>query len=902
MKNFYKYLVVPIMLVLTFNCELAFSQNVGINSTGAPASSSSMLDISSIVSGVLIPRMTEAQRDAIVSPATSLLIYQTDNSPGYYYNSGTPVSPVWSALLSNSTSGTGGWGLSGNTSTVAGTDYIGTTDAVDWVIKTNNAERVRVKSAGNVGVGTTSPGSKLTIESGVGGNPSSTYLTTAANAAHSSQATSLTGTRFMTGIGANASPAPYAWIQAQHTDNSAKIISINPLGGNVGIGTNTPAAQLDVYGNIYLTNTIGSARSVSPSNNQSQMEFLGATTFSTGAGMRFRAAEYSGGPGQAELWFGGDTPDDSNVGHLRIYHRDGTGAASELVRLIPSGNFGIGTNSPAEKLHVSGNARISGLAGTGTRMVQADANGTLTDLAAGTAAQVLNGVGSWVDPNTLVSGDISDVTAGAGLTGGGSSGAVTLTAAANNGIHVDGTADEIRLGGTLIEPTTIQLDIKDLIFDLNSTGDFYVVDPSDNRAFTVQDNGYVGVGIGTGSPATALEIGDGIGDEVITVNAGATSGSDEGYFAFEQNGSVGMSVGYLAGNSITSRELRITNGLGLTGAPLVTFEQGGNVGIGTTVPGAKLHIGAFNDNHLLLTSSNNNYGWRIDTKDNGSGDVPYRIYRRTAGVDTQVLTIRNENGNVGIGATAPLTKLDVNGTITSRSSISFLRDIDTDEMRISGGNGFSFVSNGIKGAGIILHGANDAANAGDMELHYMDGSEFHIKKTSASGTTSTKIMVDANGDVGIGTPSNSNYKLIINGKLKTNDINETSDVRLKKDVVTIDKALEKVTRLRGVYFNWRTEEYQERHFEETLQMGVIAQEVEKVIPEVVSNDGDGFKSVEYSKLVGVLIEAIKEQEQSINQLQNENESLKSSIKNLQVNHTERIEQLERLQGLKAENK
>ncbi len=78
-------------------------------------------------------------------------------------------------------------------------------------------------------------------------------------------------------------------------------------------------------------------------------------------------------------------------------------------------------------------------------------------------------------------------------------------------------------------------------------------------------------------------------------------------------------------------------------------------------------------------------------------------------------------------------------------------------------------------------------------------------------------------------------------------------------------------------------------------MGVIAQEMEKVIPEVVSTDTEGFKSVEYSKLVGILIEAIKE-------LEAENNQLISEVNKLQIDHTRRIEHLERLQGLKAENK
>jgi hypothetical protein len=72
-----------------------YAQNVGINSDGSSPNASAMLDIKSASSGLLIPRMTLAQRNAISSPAAGLLIYQTDNTPGFYYNAGTPSSPNW---------------------------------------------------------------------------------------------------------------------------------------------------------------------------------------------------------------------------------------------------------------------------------------------------------------------------------------------------------------------------------------------------------------------------------------------------------------------------------------------------------------------------------------------------------------------------------------------------------------------------------------------------------------------------------------------------------------------------------------------------------------------------------------------------------------------------------------
>lgn len=96
-----KFLPLLSLLTLSF---FASAQNVAINTDGSTANSSSMLDIKSTTKGVLIPRMTAAQKAAITTPATGLLVYQTDGTSGFYYNSGTPASPVWQ-YISTGTAG-----------------------------------------------------------------------------------------------------------------------------------------------------------------------------------------------------------------------------------------------------------------------------------------------------------------------------------------------------------------------------------------------------------------------------------------------------------------------------------------------------------------------------------------------------------------------------------------------------------------------------------------------------------------------------------------------------------------------------------------------------------------------------------------------------------------------------
>jgi hypothetical protein len=92
----------------------------------------------------------------------------------------------------------------------------------------------------------------------------------------------------------------------------------------------------------------------------------------------------------------------------------------------------------------------------------------------------------------------------------------------------------------------------------------------------------------------------------------------------------------------------------------------------------------------------------------------------------------------------------------------------------------------------------------------------------------------------------------------TADIVAYSDERIKDNVETIDNALDKVNQLRGVSFNRKSDGKQ--------SIGVIAQEIEKVLPEVVTEDDKGIKGVSYGNIVGVLIEAIKEQQKQIDEL------------------------------------
>jgi hypothetical protein len=130
----------------------------------------------------------------------------------------------------------------------------------------------------------------------------------------------------------------------------------------------------------------------------------------------------------------------------------------------------------------------------------------------------------------------------------------------------------------------------------------------------------------------------------------------------------------------------------------------------------------------------------------------------------------------------------------------------------------------------------------EAELEKLDGI------TNGTVAASKAVVVDSNKDA-------SGFRNITaTGTVQGAEVTATSDERLKSDIKTIDNALDKVMNMRGVSYTKQAER----------GIGVIAQEIEKVLPEVVT-DGE-YKSVAYGNIVGVLIEAIKEQQKQIDEL------------------------------------
>ena len=224
------------------------------------------------------------------------------------------------------------------------------------------------------------------------------------------------------------------------------------------------------------------------------------------------------------------------------------------------------------------------------------------------------------------------------------------------------------------------------------------------------------------------------------------------------------------------------------------------------------------------------------------------------------------SGNVGIGTTSPTTKLQVIGqanadTLSANLKIRLGTTATSGQVLTTDANGYGTWQ--AASGGWALTG-NSGTTASTYFIGTIDDRSFCVRTKNIK-----RMLIDSLGNVGIGMNPSGSYILEIAGNLKTAGITETSDLRWKKDVKTLSNTLAKVGQLRGVSYNWRKDEFPEKNFDNKEQIGLIAQEVEKIYPQLVDTDALGFKSIQYSKVVALLIEALKEQQTEIGSLKAE---------------------------------
>ena len=317
------------------------------------STSGAKFDIQGTDGGLLIPRLTQTQRDAIGSPPTGLLIYQTDNSPGFYYHNGT----VWTGI----SAGAGGWGLTGNIGTTA-SNFIGTTDSQNFAIRTNNTERITVEADGDIGINITTPAIDVAIgdtDTGLNWN-SDGNIDYMANNVVAAKMTDTgifvrpqSGTAFNHELNIGDGDTGFDWT----SDGNFSVMNNNTLtmafsnNNRVGIGTTTPTDHLHLHEATATNNFIGFTDATTGTNSNTDGAVVGI----------FNDDLYMWNRENEDLRFG----------------------TNEVERMIITndGRLGIGTSTPNARLHVAS------AAGSHTGSGRFFSNGTTSVTAFGSAAR-----------------------------------------------------------------------------------------------------------------------------------------------------------------------------------------------------------------------------------------------------------------------------------------------------------------------------------------------------------------------------------------------------------------------------------------------------------------------------------------------------------------------------------
>ncbi len=411
------------------------------------------------------------------------------------------------------------------------------------------------------------------------------------------------------------------------------------------------------------------------------------------------------------------------------------------------------------------------------------------------------------------------------------------------------------------------------------------------------------VGIGTNNPIGALEISCNSVDTYPHLLLSEADAYARVSFRTMLTPSKHWVIAGLTSTSDGDSQLHINYNNGTSGKNIFSvfgdsrISIDGNVGIGTTVPSAKLEVAG----QLKITGGNPGDGKVLTSNASGlaSWQTPYSGPWQLNGSN-----IYYTNGNVAIGMNFPRYQLTIYNdnnphigfynstsgttgtdgfTISTESSGSpvWIWNWENSNMHFGTNNQrrMDILADGRiimkKSLNINTEGTFGALYVQDKQALWWDGTYFSWGYDAVWNYFADRVSIGRAIDPG------GSYMLYVDGTAYTTGTWSSSDASFKKNISTIGNSLDRLMKVRGTRFEFRTDEFKDYHFDNGPQFGLIAQEVEDVFPEVVKTERDGYKSVNYNGIIPVLIEAIKEQQKIIDQLKAENIEMKLNQQTLQ---------------------
>jgi len=354
-----------------------------------------------------------------------------------------------------------------------------------------------------------------------------------------------------------------------------------------------------------------------------------------------------------------------------------------------------------------------------------------------------------------------------------------------------------------------------------------------------------------------LNVSDISGIPILTVNASGTSSFDGEVNISEGLTVTGSIIGTLAGTATTA-----SNAMLLDGIDSSQFLRADQADTATSPISFTAGHGAINiTNSSILSSATSN--WTGDP--GGAGKIQYhsnRWYIVSDSSSNRIVQFRRngsdksyiDNNGKFIGTA---TSADNADTVDSLHASSFLRsDAANSGVRITSGDGNSLRFWDSTNYMIYMSSAGNSTYGGRVNGETSSDYNMYFKMTS--GTNRGFVFRNNTNNVaGIDSAGNGRFEGDVIAYA-------SSDRRYKDNLVTIGNATEKVKQLSGYEFTWNNK--QTVYPENTKDIGVVAQEVEKVLPELVTTRESGYKAVKYDKLTALLIEAVKEQQKQIDEL------------------------------------